>query len=155
MSHIREHKFIRYLLYCLHLFLGVNACVGGLLLMIKSDGSLLQMNQDFLKNSGFSNFFIPGLLLFTFVGLLSMLTFCGLAFKFNFKMLNLLNIYSDRHWAWAFSLYTGITTILWITIQLLITAYFWIQPVIILTGLSILICSLTPGIMQYYKTNKS
>jgi len=154
MGHINENKFIRYLLYFFHLFLGVNACVGGFLLMLKSDGSLLQMNQAFLKNSGFSNFFIPGLLLFTFIGLLSVLTFCGLVFKFNFKIVNLLNIYSDRHWSWAFSLYTGITTILWITIQLLITEYFWIQPVIILNGLSILICSLTPGVMKHYKINK-
>lgn len=154
MSHISEHKFIRYLLYLLHLFLGINACIGGFMLMLKSDGSLLQMNQDFLKNSGFSNFFIPGLLLFTFVGLPSILTFCGLAFKLNFKIIDMLNIYSDRHWAWAFSLYTGITTILWIAIQLLITEYFWIQPVIILVGLSILICSLTPGVMNHYKIKK-
>ena len=154
MSNISEHKFIRHLLYFLHLFLGINACIGGFLLMLKLDGSLLQMNQDFLKNSPFSNFFIPGVLLFTCVGLLSVLTLCGLAFKFNFKILNTLNMYSDRHWAWAFSLYTGITTILWIAIQLLITEYFWIQPVIILVGSSILICSLTPGVMKHYKTNK-
>ncbi len=155
MGHLNEHNFIRYLLYFLHLFLGLNACVGGFLLMIKSDGSLLQMNPAFLKNSGFSDFFIPGLLLFTCVGLLSVLTFCGLAFKFKFKILNTLNMYSDRHWAWAFSLYTGITSIFWITIQLLITDYFWIQPVIILLGLSILICSLTPGVMKHYKIDKS
>jgi hypothetical protein len=151
---INEHKFIRYLLYFLHLFLGINACAGGFLLMLKSDGSLLHINQDFLKNSGFSNFFIPGLLLFTFVGLLSVLTFCGLAFKFNFKILTILNMYSDRHWAWAFSLYTGISTIIWISVQLLITEYFWIQPVIILLALSILICALTPGVMKHYKINK-
>ncbi len=154
MSRKSENKFIRYLLYSLHLFLGINACVGGFLLMLKPDGSLLQMSQAFLRNSAFTNFLIPGLLLFTFIGLLSVLTFCGLVFKFNFKILDTLNIYSDRHWAWAFSLYTGITTILWITIQLLITEYFWLQPVIILTGLSILICSLTPGVMKHYEKNK-
>ncbi len=154
MSNIGLHKFIRYVLYFLHLFLGINASIGGFLLMYKSDGSLLQINKEFLKNSPFSNFFIPGVLLFTCVGLLSVLTLCGLVFKFNSKILNTLNIYSDRHWAWAFSLYTGITTILWITIQLLITEYFWIQPVIILVGLSIMICSLTPDVMKHYKTNK-
>jgi hypothetical protein len=154
MTHHILNKPIRYFLYFLHLFLGINACIGGFLLMLKSDGSLLQMNQVFLKNSPFSNFFIPGVLLFTCVGLLSVLTLCGLIFKFNLKILNTMNIYSDRHWAWAFSLYTGITTILWITIQLLITEYFWIQPIIILVGLSILICSLTPGVMEHYKTNK-
>lgn len=154
MSNISEYKIILYLLYFLHLFLGINACIGGFLLMLKSDGSLLKMNHVFLKNSPFSNFFIPGVLLFTCVGLLSVLTLCGLIFKFNLKILNTMNIYSDRHWAWAFSLYTGITTILWITIQLLITEYFWIQPIIILVGLSILICSLTPGVMEHYKTNK-
>jgi hypothetical protein len=152
MSHTSEHKFIRYLLYFLHLLLGINACVGGFMLMLSPDGSLLQMNQDFLKNSPFSNFFIPGLLLFTFIGLLSVLTFCGLVFTFNCKILHSLNIYAGRHWAWAFSLYTGIITIIWITIQLLITEYFWLQPVIILIGLSILICSLAPYVMKHYET---
>ena len=154
MSHTSEYKFIRYLLFLLHLLLGINASLGGLLLMLKPDGSLLQMNREFLRNSGFSNFFLPGLLLFTFIGLLSILSFCGLVFKFNFKALNTLNIYADRHWAWAFSVYTGITTIFWITIQLLITEYFWLQPVIILIGLSILICSLTPGVMKHYEIKK-
>ncbi len=154
MTHHILNKPIRYFLYLLHLFLGVNAIIGGFLLMLKPDGSLLQVKQDFLKNSPFSSFFIPGLLLFTFVGLLSILTLCGLVLKFNFKPLDKLNLYSDRHWAWAFSLYTGVTTILWITIQLLITEYFWIQPVITLTGLSILICTLTPGIMKHFEINK-
>lgn len=146
-----KHKFIRYLLYILHLFLGINASVGGFMLMLKPDGSLLQMQHDFLKNSGFSNFFLPGLFLFIFIGLLSLISFWGLAFQFDFKICNALNIYKGRHWAWAFSLYTGITTILWITIQLMITEYFWLQPVIIFTGLSIIICALTPGVMQHYE----
>ncbi len=145
---------MRYLLCFLHLLLGINASVGGLLLMLKPDGSLLKMNLIFLKNSGFSNFFLPGLLLFTFIGLLSILSFCGLVFKFNFKVLTTLNIYADRQWPWAFSLYTGITTIFWITIQLLSTEYFWLQPVIIIIGLSILICSLTPGVMKHYEIKK-
>jgi len=151
MSQTSEYKFIRYLLCFLHLLLGLNASIGGLLLMLKPDGSLVQVNQSFLKHSAFSNFFLPGLLLFTCVGLLSIISFCGLVFKFNFKLLHTLNLYSDRHWAWAFSLYTGITTIFWITIQLLIAEYFWLQPVIIFIGLGILICSLTPGVMKHYQ----
>jgi len=54
------------LLIALEAFTGLTAIAGGVLLMVRPDGSLLQMAPSALaalaRNSPFSDFFIPGLL---------------------------------------------------------------------------------------------
>jgi hypothetical protein len=53
---------------------GLGALVGGYQLMRQPDGSLLQMSLDLLEGTPFVNFFIPGLILFIFNGLMSVVT---------------------------------------------------------------------------------
>lgn len=146
-----KRPFSLYLLLALHLFLGINAIAGGSLLIIKPDGSLLGMRKEWLMHSPFSSFIIPGFLLFLFSGLLPLFAFFGLAFKPALKWPQAMNIYSNRHWAWAYSLYSGIILIVWITVQLIMTQYFWIQPVMIFTGLLIIIFTLTPTVMNHFE----
>jgi hypothetical protein len=146
---------MRYMLFVLHALLGLNAAAGGFLMMIKPDGSLLKMNSGLLTQSPFSNFFLPGLLLFTCIGLLSLLSLSGLLFRYHSALLHTLNLYPERHWAWTFSLYTGIGTIIWIGIQLFFIPYFWLQPVILFTATGILICTLFPGVMKYYEIKRN
>jgi hypothetical protein len=52
----------------LELFTGVAAVVGGLLLVIDPDGSMLQAKESSLRGSPFADWRIPGLLLTTLVG---------------------------------------------------------------------------------------
>lgn len=144
-----NHLF-RFLLLSIHLLLSINGLIGGMLLMIKPDGSMLQMDPTWLDKTPFQNYFLPGFLLFTFVGLLSMITTLGLLFKFKAASLNKVNIYPDRHWAWTYSLYTGFSTIIWITVQLILTQYFWLQPVILFLATGILMCTLVPGVIRHY-----
>jgi hypothetical protein len=47
---------------------GLAAMIGGLLLMIQPDGSLLAADTDDLRGSPFTNWAVPGLLLATLVG---------------------------------------------------------------------------------------
>lgn len=155
MSKIKYTKLFRYLLAFLHLFLGINGLIGGLLFMMRPDGSYLQMDSTWLKHSLFSNFFIPGLLLFTFIGLMSILTCYGLFTNKENNYFNVLNIYSDRNWAWTYSLYSGIITIVWINIQMILTSFFWLQPIIIFIGLAIIVLTLVPGVMDYYQLLKT
>ncbi len=138
------------LLCLLHLFLGINGLIGGTLLVIKTDGSLLGMQSDWLKNSPFTTYLIPGFLLAFFLGVLPLITFIGLISKSVWKVTNVFNIYRNKHWSWAFSIYTGVIAISWITIQLVMTKYFWIQPIIIFTGLFIIIISLLPIVMKHF-----
>jgi hypothetical protein len=138
------------LLGLLHLFLGVNGLIGGMLLIIKNDGSLLGMQVEWLSRSPFKNYLIPGILLFLFLGILPLVTFLGIIKKRNWRLTNLFNLYTNKNWAWSFSLYTGIIAITWITVQLILTQYFWIQPVIIFNGLFIIIATLLPDIIEHF-----
>ncbi len=61
------------------------------------------------------------------------------------------NLFDDKHWAWTFSLYIGITTILWIIVQQLLTSYFILQPIITTLGLFIVILSLFPSVQLHFK----
>lgn len=141
---------LTYLLAFIHLFLGVNGFAGGLLLMIRTDGSLLGMQTGWLDKSPFSDYLVPGFLLFFFMGLLPLVTLAGLFSTRSPKLFQMLNIYNDKHWAWTFSVYSGIIAITWITVQLILTQYFWIQPVIIFNGLAILVTTLTPALLKQY-----
>lgn len=54
------------------LFNGISACFGGWMLMRSPDGSDLNMTVDLLNDSPFSDYLIPGIILFVFNGLLSL-----------------------------------------------------------------------------------
>ena len=146
-----KHRLLVSLLSLLHLFLGINGLIGGILLVIRTDGSLLGMQADWLNRSPFKNYLIPGILLSLFLGILPLMTFLGLLKRRNWRLTNLFNLYHDKYWAWCFSLYTGIIAITWITIQLIITQYFWIQPVIIFIGLFIIVVTLLPEVMKHFE----
>lgn len=152
MKSIRQ-KLLICLLSLLHIFLGINGLTGGILLVIKNDGSLLGMNVDWLNRSPFKNYLIPGMLLTLFLGMLPIITFIGLIKRRNWRITDLFNLYRNKNWAWSFSIYTGIIAIIWITVQLILTQYFWIQPVIIFNGLFILIVTLLPEVMKNFELN--
>lgn len=137
-----------YFLFFLHLLLSLNAMIGGGLLVIEPNGSLLGMNPEWLYNTPFANYTLPGFILFVFVGLFPFFTLTGLLVKSKWQWANLFNIYTDKHWAWAYSLFCGIIIIIWITVQL--ARYFWLQPVLISMGLLIIIFTLMPRIQKYY-----
>jgi len=144
-------KFFLFLLCALLLFLGLGAFAGGGMLVLQPDGSLLGMEPGWLAQSPFSSYLIPGFILFIFSGFLPLFSFIGLLLKPEWRWANALNIYPNRHWAWTYSLYSGIIVITWITVQLIITRYFWLQPVMIFTGLLIVVFTLTPSIMKRFE----
>jgi hypothetical protein len=146
-----KRPFLLYILFVLHVFIGLNASVGGLLMILKPDGSLLGMQKDWLINSPFESYFIPGFILLLMLGILPLCVFYGLLRKPEMKLLDSLNIYKNMHWAWTYSFYTGVIIISWIIVQLLMTRYFWLQPVIIAVGLLIIIFTMMPAVINYYK----
>lgn len=141
-----------YFLLFLHFLLGYNGLMGGGLLILEPNGSLLGMRLDWLNNSPFSNYLIPGILLMLFCGFLPIITMIGLMIKPSWKWVKIFNIYSDKYWAWAYSLFCGIMLITWISVQLIITQYFWLQPVMIGIGLLIIIFTMMPRIISYYSS---
>jgi hypothetical protein len=71
------------ILFGLHLFVGIGAIAGGLA-AITNPYEPLGMPVDPLKNSPFSNYLIPGIILFTVIGLGNI--FSALIFRFKLKI---------------------------------------------------------------------
>lgn len=61
-------KIVNRVLFGLHAFVGIGAIGGGMMAILNPRGPG-GMPVDALKNSPFSNFLIPGIILFTVIGL--------------------------------------------------------------------------------------
>ncbi len=137
-----------YPLILTHLLLSVGALYGGWMLMTAPVG--FGMKPEWLDASPFRSYFIPGLVLFVCLGLFPLLVISGLLLQPSWLWPNVLNIYRDRHWAWAYSLYLGIILIGWIAVQITFVPYFWLQPVMLVFSMLILTLTLLPGVAQHY-----
>lgn len=145
-----KRPFEIYLLCFLMLFISAGAIYGGGSLIISLDGTLLKMDPDWLKMLPFPNYFIPGIILFIFLGIFPLVALAGLFIRKNNKILNKINFFRDRNWGWTYTLYTGIISIIWIVIQQLLTNYFVLQPIISVTGILIVIFTMVPRVQKYY-----
>jgi hypothetical protein len=95
-------------------FNGISALFGGWQLMLQPDGSSMEMSLDWLQYSPFSNYLIPGILLFVVNGLMSIFVFILLIIKHkSYPLLVMLQ---------------GILLFGWIVVQvLMVRDLIWIQ----------------------------
>jgi hypothetical protein len=143
-----KRPFAFYPLVLLLVVLGISAAFGGGVLL--TNPGLMGAPADLLAGTPFSGFFLPGLILLVFNGLFPLFVAFGLWRRPAWDWANALNIYPDRHWAWTYALYAGFSIIIWITVQITMVEFTWLQPAYIVVGLLILICTLTPATMRYY-----
>ena len=116
------------------------------------NGATLQMPVTFLKNTPFTNFLVPGLVLFILLGAFPIIILTGLYTLKNWSWPEYLNIYKNRHWSWTFSLYLSIMLILWIDLQIMWVGYGnFIQTLYAFVGVLILILTLLPANMKYFE----
>jgi hypothetical protein len=90
------------MLFALHVFVGVGAVFGGLA-AITNPKAPLGIPIEVLKNSPFSTFLIPGIILFTLIGLGNI--FSALMFRFNSRFQG----YISSVFSWAL--------VIWIIVQ--------------------------------------
>lgn len=96
-------------------------------------------------------FLFPGIILLLVLGVMPIMIAISLFRYIHWGLGERLNLYSDRYWAWAFSLYTGFALIIWIMAQV-----YWIQDVSLIHlvyfawGVGIQVVTLLPGIQQKY-----
>lgn len=72
------------ILLVLHVFVGIGAMAGGWA-AIDNPQAPLGVSSDILENSPFSNFFIPGIILFTVIGFGNILSAVTICFKMKFQ----------------------------------------------------------------------
>jgi hypothetical protein len=139
-----------YILCVLLLILSANALFAGFLMITGIQAAGIGMSVSELRNTPFNSYLIPGLLLFSFNGVFPLFTLIGLVAKPKWGWPNIINLYKDKHWAWAYSIYVGVITITWILVQITIIQFSILQPIVAGIGLLILVLTLLPRIMRHY-----
>jgi hypothetical protein len=115
-------KLVRYALGILLLFVAINAFGGGYYGVAGAEN----VPTEWLKNSPFQSYFIPGLFLFVVVGGTSLFAACVV-----FKRLS---------YARSTALVSGIVILVWLITQMAIIGYVsWMQPATAVTALLILL----------------
>lgn len=72
--YLRSMKARRILLVGILFFNSISALYGGFVLLLDPSGGLMQMKTEWLKNSPFDDFLVPGILLFSVLGAGSLVT---------------------------------------------------------------------------------
>ena len=141
--------FIVWALFFLLALLGIGALGGGGALILAPDGSLLHMPLSVMKGAPFHDFLIPGILLFTFVGIFP----CAAAYSLlklpGWRWPNAINPFKQMHWSWAASLAAGIIATLWISVEVIYTTVAAIHIVYFCWGWLIVLLTLLPGVRKY------
>lgn len=146
-----KNLILRILLIVLVVFEAISGLVGGFGLLSDPSGILLNIPIIILNQTPFSNFLIPGLILFIILGVFPVFIVYGLIAKPSWKWANILNVYKDQHWAWTYSIYLGIILALWIDFQIMFIGYgHFIQTFYALLGIVIIIMALVPSVRNYY-----
>jgi hypothetical protein len=110
-------------------FVGLTSFVSGLLMMSVPDGSILNLPISILSNTPFKDFKFPGLLLFVFVGCVSMI-----AVFYNMVL-------STKRFNWA--IISGIMIFIWMFLQFLfLKEYLLIELIYGVCGIFIITISI-------------
>ncbi len=133
-------------------FLALGAIGGGGVLIISPTGELIGLPLSELKNSPFNSYLIPGIILFSVLGLVPVLLIIALLRKPEFKLAEQFNLFKDMHWSWTFSIYIAFTLIGWIQIQMVfLQSVHWLHTFYIFYAVVIIIIALMPQIRILYK----
>ncbi len=157
MQNVNQSRpFTVYVLMALLLFLGISAMYGGYSLIADPSGHRLQLPSGWLELTPFPNYFIPGLILFSVLGVFPLVVTMLLYFKPHWSIMRGLEYLTHEHWSWFTSLTVGIALIIWITVQfLMFGAKHPVQIGLELTlgtlGIIIIALSLFPSVRRYYK----
>ena len=143
----------RNILISLLLFLGVSAIGGGGALIISPSGKLLGgLPLSILAQSPFSDFLIPGIILFTILGLFPCYISYALIKKPTNNIAEYFNLFKDMYWAWSYSIYIGFALIIWIQVEtIFINGTSWLQTFYILYSIPIIFVALLPKVRTLYK----
>lgn len=147
-----KNKTTRNILLVLLGFLGLGAIGGGGVLIISPTGELLQMPLSTLEKSPFNSFLIPGIILFSVLGLIPLLLIVALIKKPNSNLAEQINFFKDMHWTWSYSIYIGFTLIGWIQIQMvLLQTVHWLHTFYMFYAVAIIFVALLPEVRNLYK----
>lgn len=145
-------KITRNILLFLLAFLGVGALFGGGMLILSPSGDLFGMPLSMLDHSPFSNFLLPGIILFVVLGIIPCGLVVALLKKPESKLAEPVNLYPDMHWSWTGSIYVAFALIIWLQAEMMfLQAVGWLHTVYMLLAVAILFTALLPTVRALYK----
>lgn len=110
-----------YALLTLLFFQSASGLYGGAALILNPTGNLLQMPTTLLEGSPFQDFLLPGIILFTFLGVFPLIVFAGL--------------WRRKPWAWLGAVLVSMALIIWIGVQIAMIGYAPEPPLQLIYGL--------------------
>ena len=120
------------------MFQGISGIFGGLGLMIDPSGETLQIPVSWLQGSPFEDYLIPGIILFSVLGIFPMMVAYGVWKRYRFS--------------WAASLLVGDFLVIWIIAEVMIIGYHSNPPLQLFYGILggvIFLLTLTPSVRTY------
>ncbi len=106
-------------------FTGITASISGFMLMYDPTGKPLRMNVSLLAGSPFDSFFVPGIILFLFLGFSSII----IAFF----------VINDHSYSTRLIFNQGLVVIGWIVVQIITIKYFhFLQLIYLMIGIALI-----------------
>lgn len=134
-------------------FLGLSSIGGGAALIISPSGKLLGgLPLSILQHSPFTDFLIPGIILFVVLGLFPTLIIFALRKKIASPFAEHFNLFKDMLWAWSFTIYVAFALIIWIQVETIyVQAVGWLQTFYMLYAIPMIVVALLPSVRNLYK----
>ena len=124
-------------------FQALSGLGGGAFLIADPTGETLNLSLSFLFNSPFPDYLIPGIILFTVLGVYPLIVTAGL--------------WKRKYWGWLGSIFLGIALLIWIFVEILIIGYQSEPPLQLIygiLGIVILFLTLLPGTKNFFIETK-
>jgi hypothetical protein len=146
--------FAARVLVFLLLFIGIGGLISGLMLFLSPSGELMKWSVEMLEGTPFTNFLIPGIVLFLFIGIFPILVSYGLLRQLSWRWAETINIFKKYHWSWIASLAVGVIMLIWIIVETSLLGYIsFLQPVITIWGIVIIALTLLPNARNYLNSH--
>jgi len=110
------------------------------------------MPLSMLEKSPFNSFLLPGIILFSVLGLVPILLIIALLKKPESRLAERINFFKDMHWSWTYSIYVGLILIIWIQLQMVfLDGVHWIHTFYMVFAVIIIFIALLPQLRNIYK----
>ncbi len=139
-------------LVVLLVFLGVSGLFGGIAFVAAPNGSIVHAPRAWLDKIPFSDFLVPGLLLFFVVGVLPLLVAVALLRRPAWPGLQRIAPFRQQYWGWTASGVAGCGIIIFETVEALyIGLGSSLQYLYLSVGVGILLLALSGPVREFYR----
>jgi len=133
-------------------FQGLGAVGGGGVLILSPSGEMMGMPVTAIEASPFTSFLIPGIILFTVLGILPLFLVYALIKRPEWRWPENLNFFTDMYWGWSFCIYVGFALIIWIQTEMIfMRTVHWAHTLYVGIAMLLLFVTLLPQVRNLYK----